>query len=55
MAALLTVLMILGVFLVDQVRLTQPRDGSLKARLYVGATNHKVRPVAELVQDDTKA
>lgn len=49
--ALFVVLMTLGVFLLDQVRLMQRREDALKAGLYVAATNQGARKADEAVPD----
>ena len=49
--ALFVVLMILGVFLLDQVRLLQRREDALKAGLYVAARSHSPRAADEAAQD----
>lgn len=46
MAALLIDLMIVGVFVLDQVRLMQRRDDSLKTGMYVAAANQEVPAAA---------
>ena len=48
--ALFVVLMILGVFLLDQVRLLQRREDALKAGLYVGARSHSPRAADQAAQ-----
>lgn len=49
------VLMTLGVFLLDQVRMMQRRDDALKASLYVAVTNHDIPAAGRSAQDDAKS
>lgn len=53
--ALIVFLMIMGIFLLDQVRLMQYREDALKTGMYIAAKNDPVLEEREPSQDGTKS